>query len=146
MRTDDKCLRAFIELRAFSWSPINDQWNVQLNPLATPVFRPSFCLSEFLVVHTNHDSRYFPVWPTNGDGVSRQARPLMRSWSYRRLVAYGFVCCHSSRGQRLGLLCFRKTMGAVTTAKWNHKEEQLLLRFTPGDEAKSFAWGRPLSE
>jgi hypothetical protein len=30
-------------------------------------------------------------------------------------------------------------MGAVTTAKWNHKEEQLLLRFKPGDKAKPFA-------
>ena len=47
---------------------------------------------------------------------------------------------------RLGLLCFRKTMGAVTTAKWNHKEEQLLFRFKPGAKAKPFAWGRPLSE
>jgi len=37
-------------------------------------------------------------------------------------------------------------MGAVTTAKWDHKEEQLLLRFKPGDKAKPFAWGRPLSE
>jgi len=44
------------------------------------------------------------------------------------------------------LLCFRKTMGAVTTTKWNHEEEQLLLRFKPGDKAKPFAWGRPLSE
>jgi hypothetical protein len=66
MRTDDKCLRAFIELRAFSRGSINDHWNVQVNPLAPPVFRPSFCMSEFLVVHTNNDSRYFPVWPQMG--------------------------------------------------------------------------------
>jgi hypothetical protein len=30
-------------------------------------------------------------------------------------------------------------MGAVTTAKWNHKEEQLLLRFKPGDKAKPYS-------
>jgi hypothetical protein len=53
MRTDDKCLRAFTKLRAFSWDSINHHWNVQLNPLAPPVFRPWFRMGEFLVVHTN---------------------------------------------------------------------------------------------
>jgi hypothetical protein len=36
--------------------------------------------------------------------------------------------CHSWSGQSSGLL-FQKTMGAVTTTKWNHKKEELLLRF-----------------
>jgi hypothetical protein len=27
-------------------------------------------------------------------------------------------------------------MGAVTTAKWNHKKEQLILRFVCGDESR----------
>src|SRR3981081_174761 len=31
--------------------------------------------------------------------------------------------CHSSSGQPSGLL-FQKTMGAVTTAKWNHRERK----------------------
>jgi hypothetical protein len=45
------------------------------------------------------------------------------------------------------LVVFQKNDGrAVTTAKWNHKEEQLPLRFTLGDEAKPLAWGRPLSD
>lgn len=55
MRTDDKCVRAFVELRAFPCGSINDYWNVQFNPLAAPVFQPSFRAIEFLVGHTNHD-------------------------------------------------------------------------------------------
>ena len=30
-------------------------------------------------------------------------------------------------------------MGAVTTAKWNHRKEALILRFAHGEEAKPFA-------
>jgi hypothetical protein len=48
-------------------------------------------------------------------------------------------------GQSSGLL-FQKTMGAVTTAKWNHRGEQSHLRLARGDKAKPFAWRRPLSE
>ncbi len=55
MRTDDKCVRAFVELRAFPCGSINDYWNGQFNPLAAPVFQPSFRAIEFLVGHTNHD-------------------------------------------------------------------------------------------
>jgi hypothetical protein len=29
---------------------------------------------------------------------------------------------------------FQKTIGAVTTAKWNHREEETYLRFAGGDE------------
>ena len=52
MRTDHECLRTFIELPALIWGWINNNWNVQINPLAAPVFQPSFCISEILVVHT----------------------------------------------------------------------------------------------
>ncbi len=52
MRTDHKCLRTFIELRALIWGWVNDNWNVQINPLAAPVFQPSNFVSEFLVAHT----------------------------------------------------------------------------------------------
>jgi hypothetical protein len=41
--------------------------------------------------------------------------------------------CHSSSGQPSSLL-FQKTMGAVTTAKWNHRNDKLILRFARGDE------------
>ena len=61
MRTDHKCLRTFIELRVFIWGWVNDNWNVQINPLAAPVFQPSF-FSAILVVHKNRIRRYFPVW------------------------------------------------------------------------------------
>src|SRR6516162_2636546 len=54
--------------------------------------------------------------------------------SHRPRVSDRTICCHSSGGQRLGLLYFRKTMGAVTTAKWNHRKK-LLLR-TSGDEPR----------
>ena len=30
-------------------------------------------------------------------------------------------------------LVVSETMGAVTTAKWNHRKEKLLLRFAGGD-------------
>jgi hypothetical protein len=43
--------------------------------------------------------------------------------------------CHSSSGQSSSLL-FQKTMGAVTTVKWNHKKEGLILRFAHGDEPR----------
>lgn len=56
MCTDDKCVRAFVELPAFPCGSINDYWNVQFNSLAAPVFRPSFRAIEFLVGHTNHDN------------------------------------------------------------------------------------------
>jgi len=52
MRTDHKCLRTFIELRALIWGWVNDNYNVQINPLAASIFQPSFCISEFLIVHT----------------------------------------------------------------------------------------------
>jgi hypothetical protein len=52
MRADHKCLRIFIELRAFPLGSVNDNWDAQINPLTAPVFEPSFCTSEFLVVHT----------------------------------------------------------------------------------------------
>jgi hypothetical protein len=52
MRADHKCLRIFIELRAFPRASVNDNWNVQINPLASPVLKPSFRTSEFLIVHT----------------------------------------------------------------------------------------------
>ena len=31
-------------------------------------------------------------------------------------------------------MLYQKTMGAVTTAKWNHRNEELILRFARGDE------------
>jgi len=40
--------------------------------------------------------------------------------------------CHSWSGQSLGLL-FQKTIGAVTTAKWNHRKEEPRLRFARKD-------------
>ena len=52
MRTHHKRLRTFIELWAFPWGSVNNNWNIQINPLATPVFQPSFCTTEFLVEHT----------------------------------------------------------------------------------------------
>ena len=52
MRTDDQCLRTFIELRAFIWGWVNDNWNIQINPLAAPVFQQAHFMSKFLVAHT----------------------------------------------------------------------------------------------
>src|SRR4029450_5112325 len=43
--------------------------------------------------------------------------------------------CHSSSGQPSSLW-FQKTMGAVTTAKWNHRNEEWILRFARGDEPR----------
>ena len=40
---------------------------------------------------------------------------------------------HPPGGQPSSLL-FQKTMGAVTTAKWNHRNEELILRFAREDE------------
>jgi len=51
MRTDDKCLRIFIELRAFPSGSVHDHRNGHFNPLAAPVFRQSVCTGEFFVVH-----------------------------------------------------------------------------------------------
>jgi len=65
--------------------------------------------------------------------------------SHRPRVSDRTMHCHSSSGQLSGLL-FQKTTGAATTAKWNHREEELILRFTRGNEPNPFAWGRPLSE
>lgn len=58
MRTDDKCFRPFIELRALALRSINDHGNSQFNPLAPSVFRPSFCAGGFLFVHTTMISRF----------------------------------------------------------------------------------------
>jgi hypothetical protein len=55
--------------------------------------------------------------------------------SHRPRVSDRTMHCHSSSGQSSGLL-FRKTMGAVTTAKWNHRNEELILRFAHGDEPR----------
>lgn len=52
MRTDYKCLRIFIKLRAVTWRSIHDNWNVQVNPLAASVLQPWFWTAESLVVHT----------------------------------------------------------------------------------------------
>ncbi len=41
MRIDDKCLRIFLELRAFPSGPVNDHGNVHFYPLAATVFRQS---------------------------------------------------------------------------------------------------------
>ena len=51
MRVDYQCLGTFIELPPFCLRPVNDNWNVQINPLAAPVFQPS-SYSGILVVHT----------------------------------------------------------------------------------------------
>jgi hypothetical protein len=59
--------------------------------------------------------------------------------SHRPRVSDRTMHCHSWSGQSSGLL-FQKTMGAVTTEKWNHKGEPLILGFTRGDKAKPFAW------
>ena len=52
MRTDHQCLRALTELRAFIWGPVNDNGNVQINPLAASVFQRSLSASELLIGHT----------------------------------------------------------------------------------------------
>jgi hypothetical protein len=56
MRIDDKCLRIFVELRAFPSGPVNDHRNVHFYPLAATVFRQSVCIGWFLAVHktTSH--------------------------------------------------------------------------------------------
>jgi hypothetical protein len=51
VRVDNQRLRPFIELRAFLWGSVNDNWNVQLNPLAAPLPQPLFCVIELLVAH-----------------------------------------------------------------------------------------------
>jgi hypothetical protein len=63
MRADHERLRTFIELRSLIGWSVNDNWNVQINSLAAPVFQPSFC-----VMHKNQDKRYFPVWGQMSDG------------------------------------------------------------------------------
>ncbi len=50
--------------------------------------------------------------------------------------------CHSLSGQSSGL-SFQKTIGTVTTVKWNHGEEELILRFARGDNDLTVR-GRPL--
>ncbi len=42
MRTDHNCFRTFIKLRSIPWVSVNDNWNIQINPLAAPLFQPSF--------------------------------------------------------------------------------------------------------
>src|SRR5260370_16649981 len=56
--------------------------------------------------------------------------------SHRPRVSNRTMRCHSSSGQPSGLL-FQKTTGAVTTAKWNHREEEAYLRFARGDENRA---------
>jgi hypothetical protein len=65
--------------------------------------------------------------------------------SHRPRVSDRTMHCHSRSGQSSGLL-FQKTTGAVTTAKWNHRKEELILRFICGGEPKPSVWARPLSE
>jgi hypothetical protein len=43
-------------------------------------------------------------------------------------------------------LVVSETIGAVTTAKWNHGGEEAYLCFARGDETRHWALGRPLSE
>jgi hypothetical protein len=52
--------------------------------------------------------------------------------SHRPRVSDRTMHCHSWSGQSSGLL-FQKTIGAVTAAKWDHREEALILRFARGD-------------
>jgi len=56
MRIDHKCLRIFVELRAFPAGPVNDYRNVHFYPLAAPVFRQSVCVGESFVVHKTTSS------------------------------------------------------------------------------------------
>jgi len=56
--------------------------------------------------------------------------------SHRPRVSDRTMHCHSSSGQPSGLL-FQKTMGAVTTAKWNHRKEGLIRRFVSAYEAET---------
>ena len=65
MRTDHKCLRTFIELRALPRGSVDENWNVQINPLAAPVFQPSFGISQFRVVHTDQDRTLISCLGTN---------------------------------------------------------------------------------
>jgi hypothetical protein len=53
--------------------------------------------------------------------------------SHRLRVSNRTMRCHPSSGQPSGLL-FQKTIGAATTAKWNHRGEETDLRFIRGDE------------
>ena len=55
--------------------------------------------------------------------------------SHRPRVSDRTMHCHLSSGQSSGLL-FQKTIGAVTTVKWNHREEELLLRLARGDQSR----------
>ncbi len=59
MRTDHKCLRTFIELWALPWRSVNDNWNVQINPLAAAHPCPSSCVSLPLVEHTIQNKPLF---------------------------------------------------------------------------------------
>jgi hypothetical protein len=85
MGTDYKCLRAFIELRAFIWWSINNNWNVQINPLAAPVFQPSLGISQFRVVHTDQDRTLISCLGTNeGWRFPIKHILVMRSFSIAR--------------------------------------------------------------
>ncbi|HYL61105.1 MAG TPA: hypothetical protein VE077_00665, partial [Candidatus Methylomirabilis sp.] len=65
MRTHYKCLRIFVKLRAVTWRSVNDDWNVQINPLAAAVLRPWFWTPESLVVHTKSGYDAILLSPTN---------------------------------------------------------------------------------
>jgi hypothetical protein len=52
--------------------------------------------------------------------------------------------CQPLSGQSSGL-SFQKTIGAVTTVKWNHREEELVFRFARGDNDLTVR-GRPVFE
>ncbi len=53
MSADYECLRIFVELRALPRGSVNYHRNVQFNPLAPPLFQPSFCDGGLLIVHTD---------------------------------------------------------------------------------------------
>ncbi len=89
MRIDDKCLRIFVELRAFPLGSVDDHRNVHFYPLATAVFRQSVCTGEFLVVHKTTFLHFDP------DG------PLIQTYSPRRKVETGFRVCLRAGGTPL---------------------------------------------
>ena len=44
------------------------------------------------------------------------------------------------------LVSFKKRMGAVTTVKWNHREEEGILQFRVTKARNYVARGRPLAD
>jgi hypothetical protein len=89
MGTDDKCVRAFVELRAFPGGSINDYRNVQFNPLAAPVFQPSICISEALVVQLSSLLGRLPGFQNGLRCVSANFLHFMRQPGHIEL------CCDS---------------------------------------------------